>query len=131
MDKELLLKDLCARLPYGVKVQIIDVSDYTNEYISPKIKTLDYLLLGKLGAIINGYRKDEIKPYLFPMSSLTDEQKKEFDQLIELELKAISDEIDSTQATAFEIDFYNKHHLDWRGLIPLGLAIDATNLNIY
>lgn len=71
------------------------------------------------------------KPYLFPLSSMSEEQKKEFDQLLELELKAINNEIDPTQATAFEVDFYNKHHLDWRGLIPMGLAIDATNLNIY
>lgn len=74
---------------------------------------------------------DNIKPYLFPLSSMTEEQKKVFDQCIELELKAISGEIDHTQSTAFEVDFYNKHHYDWRGLIPLGLANDATGLNIY
>jgi hypothetical protein len=48
-----------------------------------------------------------------------------------LELKAISDEITPEQTTEFEVDFYNKHHLDWRGLIPMGLAIDATGKKIY
>jgi hypothetical protein len=62
---------------------------------------------------------------------MTEEQKKEFDQLLELVLKSINDEIDYTQTTAFEVDFYNKHHFDYRGFIPMGLAIDATGLNIY
>ena len=74
---------------------------------------------------------DKCKPYLFPLSSMTKEQEKEFNQLLELELKAISDEIDHPQITAFEIDFYNKHHFDWRGLISIGLALDATDKNIY
>ena len=73
----------------------------------------------------------EVKPYLFPLSSMTEKQQKKFDQLIELELKAINDEIIQTQVTAFEIDFYNKNHFDYRDLIEKGLAIDASNLNIY
>lgn len=43
----------------------------------------------------------------------------------------LCDEIEPTWVTAFEIDFYNKHHIDYRGLIPMGLAIDATGLSIY
>ena len=124
-DKELLLKDLCGRLPYGVKVQVFNYG----------IETIENLYQIDLDGYISTIEGDELKysykPYLFPLSSMTEEQKKEFDQLLELELKAISDEIDPTQATAFEIDFYNKHHLDYRGLIPMGLANDATGLNIY
>lgn len=123
--KELLLKDLCSRLPYGVKVQVFNYG----------IETIENLYQIDLDGYISTIEGDELKysykPYLFPLSSMTEEQKKEFDQLLELELKAISDEIDPTQATAFEIDFYNKHHLDYRGLIPMGLANDATGLNIY
>ena len=118
-EKELLLKDLSGRLPYDVKVQVIGVSDYTNEYLSPKIKTLDYLLFGKLEAVIKGYRKDEIKPYLFPMSSMTEEQRKEYGLVLCGEL------------SINQYDWLNAHHFDYRGLIPIGLANDATGLGIY
>ena len=124
-DQDLLLKDLCGRLPYGVKCIVKSdgcvgvISSIESQY---RVVTFD-----------DGRQEEicDIKPYLFPLSSMTEEQKKEFDQLLELELKAINDEIDHIQATIFEVDFYNKHHLDWRGLIPKGLAIDATGLNIY
>ena len=72
------------------------------------------------------------KPYLFPMSSMSEDSKNElYTNLTELELKAINDEIEHSAVSAFEIDFYHKHHIDYRGLIPMGLAIDATGLNIY
>jgi hypothetical protein len=125
-EKDLLLKDLCARLPYGVKVESTFINPDTKEHKLCGIEIFDatslLMVRDKIG---------EFKPYLFPMSNMTEEQKEEFDQLIELELKAINDEIDPIQATAFEVNFYNKHHFDWRGLIPMGLAIDATGLNIY
>ena len=123
-DKELLLRDLCARLPYKVIVEFVSYECEEKPWFGElSCKSLDYFI-HDVGII-------EIKPYLFPLSSMTEEQKKEFDQLLELELKAINDEIDPMQATIFEVDFYNKHHLDWRGLIPKGLAIDATGKNIY
>ena len=121
-EKDLLLKDLCARLPYGVKVDVINED---NEHHIVKIGE------GNIGHLGKGFWK-ECKPYLFPMSSMTEEQKEEFNtRSLELQLKVIDDEIMYEKATEFEVDFYNKHHLDWRGLIPMGLAIDATNLNIY
>ena len=122
-EKDLLLKDLCGRIPYGVKISVNDnVETLQGINILDTVVEYDSCLSSDI---------EEVKPYLFHLSSMTDEQKKKFDQLLELELKAISDEIDHTQATEFEVDFYNKHHLDWRELIPKGLAIDATNLNIY
>jgi hypothetical protein len=134
-DKKLLLKDLCTRLPYGVKVYAKYVDADT------EVEKVGVLSMVDNDTVIaftcddtncyNYVAIHEVKPYLFPLSSMTEEQKKEFDQLLELELKAINDEIDHVQATAFEVDFYNKHHFDWRGLIPKGLAIDATGLNIY
>ena len=128
-EKYLLLKDLCARLPYKVKVQDI----YYNGLEPVPIWLLD-LDAQKVRLFADeGYQSIEyIKPYLFPMSSMTEEQKEEFNtRSLELQLKVIDDEIMYEKATEFEVDFYNKHHLDWRGLIPMGLAIDATNLNIY
>ena len=124
-QKDLLLKDLCGRLPYGVKCRYQHIQYIENG------KIIDINMFGRVN--IDGHIKDicDIKPYLFPLSSMTEEQKEEFDQLLELELKAISYEIDHIQATAFEVDFYNKHHFDWRGLIPMGLANDATGKNIY
>lgn len=130
-EKDLLLKDLCARLPYGVKVRYSSYKEFvtcTLHSINPVYNNTD---LWSKSACFSPVYISKIKPYLFPLSSMTEEQKKEFDQCIELELKAINDEIDPTYATAFEVDFYNKYHLDWRGLIEKGLAIDATNLNIY
>ena len=103
-DKELLFKDLCARLPYGVKISVnnkveslqgINVLDNVIEYSSFLSSDIE-----------------EVKPYLYPLSNMTEKQKKEFDQLIELELKAINNEIDHTHATAFEVGFYNKYHFD-------------------
>lgn len=122
-QKDLLLKDLCARLPYGVKVQF--------SYIITSPAILKGINKDLIECDIAVCEVEDVKPYLRPILNMTKEEEKEFDQLIELELKAIDDEIDPTQATAFEVDFYNKHHFDWRGLIPLDLAIDATNLNIY
>ena len=132
-EKELLLKDLCARLPYGVKLEF---------YASATKQTYVCTLLGLepeeeepiIAKTENGYfymLAGNVKPYLFPLSSMSEEQQKEFDQLIKLELKAINDEIPHTQVTIFEVDFYNKNHFDYRGLIEKGLAIDATGLNIY
>lgn len=129
-EKELLLKDLCSRLPYGVKVQTTYINPQTKER---KDIGTDVLSTVEISMLIDGY--EEHKPYLFPISHIhicdNEELGKEFDGLIELELKAIDGEIPPEQATEFEVDFYNKHHLDWRGLIPKGLAIDCTNLNIY
>lgn len=125
-DKELLLKDLCARLPYFTKVQIKNEIVVLDSICDDDGYHFNFIADDREGVNI-----ENIKSYLFPLSSMTDEQKKEFDQLLELELKAINDEINHTQVTEFEVDFYHKHHLDWRGLIPMGLAIDATNKNIY
>lgn len=120
-NKELLLKDLCARLPYGVKCKLI--------YNNKAIKDEDVTLFGidKYGSFLfaefgEDTRKFVCKPYLFPMSNMTEEQKKE------------EYEICKGYIIGYElnlIDFYNRNHIDCRGLIHMGLAIDATNKNIY
>ena len=128
-DKELLIKDICARLLYGVKMNHIANSDNEPTTLIGMVKNI-ITLEGN-----GGYSTAnivEFKPYLFPMSSMTEEQKKELeDTLIKMNLKALSDEINSEDIAAYEIDFYNRHHIDYRGIIPMGLAIDATGLNIY
>lgn len=131
-EKDLLLKDLSARLPYGVKVAF-SVDDYAHDLITIDTELLKAVRIkGKRpgskydrGPEIVGmwtYIKN-IKPYLFPMSSMTEEQSKEF-----YETFHGSGNYDWTIET---FDWLNANHFDYRGLIPKGLAIDATGLNIY
>ncbi len=110
-DKELLLKDLCARLLYGVIVN----AQYKDE---EGWKTEDRKILGLyedgqvyLDCVYTTI--DCIKPYLRPMSSMTMEEKKELFQLM------------GGGTDIKRIDFYISHHLDYRGLIEKGLAIEA------
>ena len=108
-EKELLLKDLCVRLPYGVKFQ------------SENIETVLFVDTSDGEVWINGTCIDDFKPYLFPLSSMTEEQKKEWQY-------TLSSDGNITYET---VDWLNKNLFDYRGLIEKELAIDATNLNIY
>ena len=120
-DKDLLIQDLCTRLPYEVKVQYED-KIFTIDYISAMYEEV------KLNTP-NRYTIDvlEVKPYLFPFSSMTIEQKEE-----ERSIKEESYYSFDANGNIYTLqDFYNKNHIDYRGLIPMGLAIDATGLNIY
>lgn len=147
-DKKLLLQDLCSRLPYGVKMNHI-----ANDEHSPS--TLigidrDYVSLQSIG----GYSYvpvEHYKPYLFPISSMTEEQKKEYYSLADdvtikpgqgcylgIKIHCIKLGIsDNPHEEVWDyidlgaLDWLNKNHFDYRDLIPKGLAIDCTNLNIY
>lgn len=124
-DKEILLKDLCARLPYGVKVEITHWRNRDKGMIDSKIYRIP-LDINKASVLIKP--TSDVRPYLFPLSSMTDEQKKEmssFDPFQTEETKTLG-----SWAVCL-VDFYNKHHFDYRGLIEKGLAIDASGLNIY
>ena len=67
---------------------------------------------------------DNVKPYLFPLSSMTEEQRELRDEIL--------DSYNLMELSYCELfDWYNKNHFDWRGLIPMGLANDATGKNIY
>ena len=128
-DKEILLKDLCARLPYGVKVAFFN-EDLTH-HSEPKtligiecINNLNYSRLEDEDG--NTTIVEFVKPYLFPLSSMTEEQSKIYHELIR-------GMFGTSALINFETleDFFHKNHFDYRGLIPMGLAIDATGLNIY
>ena len=119
-DKELLLKDLCARLPYGVKVESIFINTDTKKRKSCGIEVFDATCILM---IRDGF--GEFKPYLFPLSSMTEEQKKEYQYITERWM------YDSSYSISDSIDWLNENYFDYRGLIPMGLAIDATGLNIY
>ena len=74
-DKDLLLRDLCARLPYGVKVESVFINPDTKEHKSCGIEVFNAT---SLLMIRDGL--GEFKPYLFPLSSMTEEQKEEYNQ---------------------------------------------------
>ena len=129
-NKELLLKDLCARLPYGVKVR--DELGRINKLV---IGNADLVRLYYKDFSIYSEEKMSL-PYLFPLSSMTDEQKKEYYNLcIEEEREKMEFGEWVTRVyyhnTIESIDWLNKNHFDYRGLIEKGLAIDTTGLNIY
>ena len=116
-EKQLLIKDLCARLPYGVEI-ICEAS--------PRSLTLSAHMLDE---IIKDSNKLQWKPYLRPLSSITEEEKEEASEAIEIELKALQGPggftVENAASYTFMIDFYNKHLLDYRGLIEKGLALEA------
>ena len=122
-NKELLLRDLCARLPYGVKV----ICDFgLDGEITEISRTKNNLYYCKYLDCKEGYCYIEsLKPYIFPMSSMTEEQKNEYQYITERWMN------DSSYSISDSIDWLNKNHFDYRGLIEKGLAIDATGLNIY
>ena len=115
-DKELLLKDLCARLPYGVIIQIKDWMVLDAEL---KIGHINRLQISDV----------ELKPYLFPLSSMTEEQKVIYGDLCYSVIQSLAKNMQSELNEL--INWLNVNHFDYRGLIEKGLAIDATNLNIY
>ena len=133
-DKELLLTDLCARLPYGVKVSGVFLTyDKDKEKILYKecVKELNYSHLSRYWTL---------KPYLFPLSNMTDKDLIEFLQIRGMnlnsdELKTFRREpitiVSTLPSYSRHIDWLNKNHFDYRGLIEKSLALDATGLNIY
>ena len=125
-NKELLLKDLSARLPYNVKVK------FNYIFTSPAIlKRIDK---DSIECDIAVCELADVKPYLFPLESMTEEQRKEYERIIyksiELHCQRYYNVIDIDDFDCL-LDFYHKYHFDYRGLIPMGLANDATGLNIY
>ena len=120
-EKDLLLRDLCARLPYVVKVESVFINPDSKEHKSCGIEVFDatsiLMIRDGLG---------EFKPYLFPLSSMTVEQREEHKDLLDNQYSF------DANGNVFTLqDFYCKYHIDYRGLIPKDLALDATNLNIY
>ena len=132
-EKDLLLKDLCSRLPYRVKLQkTYDTSEpaelYSIDLEHSEVKFYKYkgegLTICDVG-FIERYGKLRFKPYLFPMSSMTEEQRKEWLSLM------IKDSYGILCPTIESFDYLYKNHIDVRGFIEKDLAIDATGLNIY
>ena len=123
-EKDLLLKDLCTRLPYNTicQVECKNCGKYEtkNMTLSGIFKDEAYFTIENGSVYSNNY-----KPYLFPFSSMTEEQKEEYQYITERWMN------DPTYSISDSTDWLNKNHFDYRGLIEKGLAIDATGLNVY
>ena len=139
-DKMLLIKDLSARLPYAVTVEHTSgfrgtLHDITVHHMyDDNDNVYDAICYTNFFGDEDNIYIEYFKPYLFPLSSMTKEQKREYDKIIyhsiELHHREYSDIVEIDLFDDLQ-DFYCKNHLDYRGLIPKGLAIDATGLNIY
>lgn len=113
-QKDLLIRDLCARLPYGVKISV-----------NGKAETLQGIDMSDNADDPNDV--DEVKPYLFPLSSMDERLREEHKDLLDNDGYTFD-----ANGNVFTLqDFYCKYHLDYRGFIPMGLAVDATGLGIY
>ena len=113
-DKQLLLQDLCARLPYQPLCKKVDTEDDFCNYDAPLGYSLRDLVNNKI----------IIKPYLRPMESMTEEEWKEYQTLKMTDW--VEGDINGVFINAGTItDWLNAHHFDYRGLIPKGLAIEA------
>ena len=116
-EKQLLLIDLCARLPYKVK----------GIYARTDIKNLSICeitthLYGEMEESFNGKEKYEFIPYLRPMSSMTDEEYDEYNELPHFRNSDLGLGVE-------RVDWLLKHHFDYHGLIEKGLAIAVTKEN--
>lgn len=143
-ERELLFKDLCSRLPYGVKLQktydtsdpielySIDLDHHTIKFYKYKGECLTICDVGD----IERFGKLRFKPYLFPLSSMTEEQKQEYTYIVNYIGPYDTDKWKEGEFIYVEqftrlLHFYHINHLDYRGLIEKGLAIDATGKHIY
>lgn len=148
-DKNLLLQDLCSRLLYGIRCSFgVDDAIYEITGINPSSCGASEIQATHIKSGINGdFTISSCKPYLFPLSSMTEEQwidLKEYSGFkydgCLLDLVKYTDSVSTLEFWVEEIpsnmiirvfDWLNKNHFDYRGLIQLGLANDATGLGIY
>ena len=120
-EKDLLLRDLCARLPYDVIV--VDHYGFVVLFTWKQMKDFE-----------DGYIS---KPFLRPMSSMTEEEENEWhglniDPLFEAvgeQHTRIEDLMLRAKSQYNPVDWLNAHHFDYRGLISIGLAIEVTSEN--
>lgn len=144
-DRKLLYRDLCARKPYGVKVQLMYATAFgdTDSMFLPQSLTNYKLDIMEVWA--EDIKLSRLyKPYLFPLSSMTEEQRKNFllysDYSVRVEgCGKLAEEYhyelvvyrNQLRPNYKDIDWLNAHHFDYRGLIEKDLAIDATGKDIY
>lgn len=126
-EKDILLKDLSARLPYEVKLRV----ETRNSKMIETLTSIDTDMWYDNSIRINNanWFLDEVKPYLFPLYPMTKKQVAEYRGLCDTMKLEDGSYLDFD--TVSSIDWLNAHHFDFRNLINRNLAIDATGLNIY
>ena len=143
-DKDLLLEDLCNRLSYGVKCNVGEETPYTLSGIEiDDVNGHLFDFVEKKNGLNMQVYLSEVKPYLFPLSNLTAEQRNEISKLLidtqyefspygKINMEGCDNLFISSvkQANAL-IKYCITHHFDINGLIDKGLALDATTINIY
>lgn len=136
-EKEMLYKDLCSRLPYGVKCEV-----YGRIGVLDEVTTFYGVGVTYSNGQDTTCRIDECKPYLFPISGMTVEQRCKVQSLLpdnctisftNSKFEFYGEDYHEIKLEQFEkiFNLFNMWHLDYRGLIPMGLAKDATGLNMY
>jgi hypothetical protein len=137
-DKDLLLNDLCARLRYGVKISVQSWDEREMEYID-KVDVLYSVNGDEYIKSVNedyDFSLEDIKPYLFPISSMSEEQKNEYNRwkhevpVCHYEYGEVVEEVELYDSPE-SFEYLIENHFDYHGLIPMGLANDATGLNVY
>lgn len=125
-EKELLLKDLCARLRYGV---MINYPLWDEERYNARLTGISedgLVTLDVPADVVFDIQKDDLKPCLRPMSSMTEEEKIYVTQFEINNLGPIGFNWNLLVSNSYElIDWLNAHHFDYRGLIEKGLALEA------
>lgn len=117
-DKKLLLADLCGRLPYGVWVNIEGFDyDFNGKLVQVYFGNINRCSI-QVGSNIS-YSLDETKPWLRPMSSMTEDERKEYAKLLFADLGGVYEDYYKA------LDYLHSIHVDYRGLIPKGLALEA------
>jgi len=146
-EKEILVKELCARMPYGLQVEhtsgfrgtLHNVMVYPLYDQNTEDTIKDYICRVDFFNDDDWVDVEFFKPYLFPLSSMTEKQKEEYYYIVNY---LSVDDTDKWREGEFVyvnlpnqfeqlIYFYYKNHLDYRGLINMGIALDATGKNIY
>lgn len=145
-DRELLYRDLCARMPYGVKVQLMNAPAFGDAEPIFSPQNLSSYKLDIMGVWADGSNLSRLyKPYLFPLSSLTEEQWSDYLETKRLAVterfkEIIWEEMDkeephvtlkSITCDTISVNWMLEHHFDVYGLIEKDLAFDATGKNIY
>ena len=122
-DKELLLRDLSARLAFHCRVFYEYVDDLDNKTYGYSL-TLNTWCIDEFNA-----DKAVVKPYLRPMSSMTEEEEEEYHKTMAWSGDILNEKIGIWVPTINSSDYLIAHHFDYRGLIPKGLAIAVTEEN--
>ena len=124
-EKSLLLRDLCTRLTYGVSLKIGEYSDYTLQGIV--LSNVNKPLLVRCNGTDFECSIEHVKPYLRPMSSMTEDEKLDYIALGDIKRYTNPQ---YAYLISEQLDYLNAHHFDYRGLIEMGLALEVKGVDL-